>query len=68
MENNIIKKLTVVIEATKDNKLSSDVMKSIHNFEKLITSHNDIKFTLSLKNEQNHSTNLYPENWNYWPG
>ena len=68
MKDGITEKLTLIIETTNGNDISSDVMKSISSLQRTIASHKDIKLSLSFKEEQ---TNIYdeycPPNWNYWP-
>ena len=74
MKDTIIKKLTIVIEATNYKSISNEVMKMIHTFEQSIASTQELKLSLALN--ENDTTEMAktknadyvsPENWDYWP-
>jgi len=74
MKDTIIKKLTIVIEATNYKSISNEVMKTIHAFEQSIASTQELKLSLALN--ENDTTEMAktknadyvsPENWDYWP-
>jgi hypothetical protein len=81
MENSVIKKLVITLEATKYNVISNDVITSIKSIRDSLSSEDGFKLTFTTdKNEApsnqtpihnysdaNRHHNLSPENWDYWP-
>ncbi|WP_018342418.1 hypothetical protein [Cytophaga aurantiaca] len=72
MKNTIIKKLTIIIEAT--NCISNDVMKAIYDLEKSIAPNQELKLSLVALKENDlleviknkPSESISPEHWDYW--
>lgn len=68
MKDTIIKKLTIIIEAT--NSISTDVMNTIYDLEKSIAPNKELKLSLVAVNENDALTKntdyVSPENWDYW--
>lgn len=76
MGDRIVRRLTIIIEATNCESIPSKVMKSIKTLEDAISTESSVK--LSFKNElnqtryqgtlgANRTDNLSPKNWDYWP-
>lgn len=68
MKDTLIKKLTIIIEATTC--ISNDVMKTIYDLEKSIAPNPELKLSL-VPVKENDALNknpdyVSPENWDYW--
>ena len=72
MKDSIVKKLTIVIEATNYISLSEEVLNSITALEQLISSRG-LKLSLATndslikKETMSNPDYVSPENWDYWP-
>ncbi|MFN8415421.1 MAG: hypothetical protein U0U66_03715 [Cytophagaceae bacterium] len=67
MKNNIINKLTIIIESANYKKISDEVMKAVHAFEKSITSNKEIKLSFTHPQDALTKDQLSPESWGeYW--
>jgi hypothetical protein len=71
MKDTLIKKLTIIIEATNYKSISNDVMKTIYDLEKSIAPNPEVKLSLVALNEKNkaeikNADFISPENWDYW--
>lgn len=74
MRDIISKKLTIIIESTNLKNISSEVINSLYEFEKSVTSNHELKLSFavnenipaeSIKNKN--VDYISPENWDYWP-
>lgn len=67
MKDTIIKKLTIIIEAS--NSISNEVMKSIYDLEKSIAPNKEVKLSVAMTENNALNKNpdyVSPENWDYW--
>lgn len=68
MKDTIIKKLTIIIEAS--NSISNEVMKTIYDLEKSIAPNKELKLSVAMNENNALNKNpdyVSPENWDYWP-
>lgn len=70
MKNNLVKKLTIIIESTNYKNISGDVMQTIYDLQQAVAPNPELKLSLITVNENNKSEVnadvVSPANWDYW--